>query len=127
MRSLRDALAPTSLVHMYNSYVRSILEYCSPLFIGLSKENCLKLEREQKRFYRFLSYTYNSPTCELFVPLCERRKIFALRLFRQAMATDHILNSQMPLFSRTGRAILPEVLSERRLLTFFPEVCDAPK
>ena len=118
VRSLRDALTPTSLVHVYNSYVRSILEYCSPLFIGLSKENCLKLERVQKRFYRFLSSTCNSPTYELFVPLSERRKVAALKLFRQAMATDHILNSQMPHFSMSGRAILPAVRNERRLRTF---------
>ena len=30
----------------FNSLVRSILEYCAPLFIGMSKNNANKLEKK---------------------------------------------------------------------------------
>ena len=54
VRMLKQNLSPESLMTVYFSIVRSILEYCSPLFVGLDKSSSDKLERVQRRFHRIL-------------------------------------------------------------------------
>ena len=117
IRSLKTVLPPDSLIMIFNSIVRSILEYCSPLFVGLSLENSKRLERVQRRFHRFLC----GKDCEqhFFVTLSQRREKAALKLFDQAMSSDHILHPLVPSVSRSGRVCVPSVIHERRLRSFF--------
>ena len=117
IRLLKANLSNDSLILVYFALIRSILEYCSPLFIGLNKTECYKLEKMQKRFHRILCGT----DCDRhkFETLCFRRNHAAVTLFKDAMACNHILNKYMPMFSRSGRAILQNISQERRLKSFF--------
>ena len=67
-----------------------ILEYCSPLFTGLNKTKCEKLEKIQNRVHRILCGMH----CNLhrFETLYIRRKHAAITLFKKAMSFDCILN-----------------------------------
>ena len=117
VRSLRDVFDTPTLINVFDSIVRSILEYCSPLFIGLSNENSFRLERVQKRFHRFLC----GPECcsHILEPLSKRREAAAVKLFIQAKAQSHVLHCMLPPTSRSGRIILPSVSHQRRILSFF--------
>ena len=120
IRVLRKSLSKDQLLTIYNAVIRAILEYSSPLFIGLSKKNSLKLERVQRRFHRILC----GPYCdEHSLPtLAVRREQAAIRLFKKTQSPDHILNALSPIVSSSGRYLLPYVKNTRRLNSFFPYV-----
>ena len=67
--------------YVFNSLVRSILEYCSLLFVGLSKCNSDKFERIMSRFHRILCGD-DHKACKLhnFESLDARRNQAALKL-----------------------------------------------
>ena len=49
-----QSLTKRDLMQVYNSHIRSILEYNSPLFVGTSKQNSAKIERIRKRCHRII-------------------------------------------------------------------------
>ena len=109
VRNLRDVFDTPTLINVFNSIVRSILEYCSPLFIGLSNENSARLERVQKRFHRFLC---GPECCSHFLELLsKRREAAAIKLFIQAKAPNHVPHSML------AYLLLP-VLAESSYLPF---------
>ena len=54
IRLLKSQVNQEEICTAFNSLVRSILEYCAPLFIGLSKCNANKLEKILSRFHRLI-------------------------------------------------------------------------
>lgn len=117
VRNLKNVFDDQTLFEVFNLLVRSILEYCSPLLIGLSCENASKLERIQKRFHRMMCGS--ECTVHFLEPLEQRREAAAVKLFLQASAKDHVLHNLLPSTSRSGRVLLPRVTHQRRLLSFF--------
>ena len=117
VRSVRGVLSSEALILVYNGLVRSIIEYCSPLFVGLSEENSAKLERIQVRFHRIMC----GKNCarHVFQELRLRRRFAAIRLFNEAADPHHILHRLLPQQSRSGRMLLPSTRFERRLRSFF--------
>ena len=116
VRNLKNVFDTQTLIDVFNSIVRSLLEYCSPLFIGLSNENSVRLQRIQTRFHKYLC----GPECcsHILEPLSKRREAAAVKLFIQAKAQDHVLHCMLPPISRSGRVILPPVSHQRRLRSF---------
>ena len=118
IRVLKYSLSKEQLIMVYNSTIRSILEYASPLFVGLSKKNALKLESVQKRFHRILC----GPHCSehKLVSLEVRRKVAATKLFKKATSPEHIIrvHDLLPIQSSSGRFILPQIKQTRRLHSF---------
>jgi len=51
---LRNVLEKKHLIRVYEALVRSILEYCSPLFIGLNGKNSDLLEKVQRRAHKII-------------------------------------------------------------------------
>ena len=54
LRLLRESLSKKQLTLVYNSLVRSLLEYCGPLFLGMLAKDEHRLEQIQKRFHKIL-------------------------------------------------------------------------
>ena len=54
IRLLKSQVNQEEICIAFNSLVRSILEYCAPLFIGLSKCDAYKLEKNLSCFHRLL-------------------------------------------------------------------------
>ena len=104
----------------FNSLVRSILEYCAPLFIGMSKSNASKLEKKLSRFHRLLcGDNYKTCNSHNFESLDERRKQSALKLFIKSLSKSHILHNISPVISPSGRILLPATKTRLRLNSFF--------
>ena len=117
IRVLRLSLSKDQLIRIYNATIRTILEYSSPLFVGLSKKDSLRLERVQRRFHRILCGSH----CEehSLPTLAVRREHAAIKLFEKTQYVEHILNDLSPLASSSGRFLLPYMKTKRRLNSFF--------
>ena len=118
LRLLKNVISRKDLTRVYNAIVRSRLEYASPLFVGLSSENCRKLERIQRRFHRLLCGQECRDEC--LEPLDGRRLDAAMKLFKQTADVSHVLHHLVPRRSVTGRFLLPAISTTRRLKSFFP-------
>ena len=117
LRILRPSLTNSDMKIVYYGIIRSLLEYCAPLFIGISISDSKRLDRIQHRFHRLLCGNVCPEEC--LQRLDSRRSELALRLFKAAMAKDHILHSYLPMRSRSGRFILPSRRTVRRGKSFF--------
>ena len=117
---LRNVLEKKHLIRVYEALVRSILEYCSPLFIGLNGKNSDLLEKVQRRAHKIIC-NFNC-NCN-FQSISDRRLHCATNLFLNASKDDsHILYNILPNQSkiRLGRFTQPPSASARRINSFVP-------
>ena len=117
LRILRPSLSNANMKTVYYGIIRSLLEYCAPLFVGISITDSKRLDKIQRRFHRLLCGSTCLENC--LQPLDERRAELSLRLLRAAMDEDHILHRDLPARSISGRFILPLRRTERRGKSFF--------
>ena len=125
LRVVRRHLSATDSTLIYNGLIRSLLEYCSPLFVALNSSNCCKLESIQNRAHKIIHG--KSCNCHTFKSLYSRRISAAVKLFLNcAKNHDNVLFSIVPSTSRyrTNRFIQPVSKSSRRLNSFIPFVTD---
>ena len=122
LRVLKPSLSTTQMILVYNSLVRSYLEYCAPLLLGLSETNKLKLEKLQKRFHRIICGKHCEQPC--LTQLDERRRLLSLKFLQKVMSTDHVLYPLLPHRLISGRFRLPSRRTTRRSRSFFPLACE---
>lgn len=121
LRVLRNVLQKEELIAVYSSLLRSLLEYCSPLFIGISKDTSKQLEKLQKRAHKIICG--RGCNCQRFSTISERREIQATALYQKAKINMHPLNCLLPPKSdRTSRYILPLYKTSRRCSSFIPSM-----
>ena len=104
-RTIRSIVSPLQLRILYFSLVRSLIDYCSPVYIGLSSYDSNRLEYLQKRFHRIICSSDCKSQC--LSTLQERRSLLAMKFLAKAMDVDHILFPHLPSRSQFGRFILP--------------------
>ena len=115
---LKKSLSKDQLLMLYNSVARSILEYASPLFVGLSSMKTQRLERVQKRLHRLLC---GSGCKKQTLPaLDERCQKSSTKLLRKILSKGPPFYSIAPEVPPTGRVILPNIQTTRRKTSFFP-------
>ena len=114
---LLRTLPKSYLKTAYIGLIRSRIEYCCPLFVGMLTKDAQKLNKIQKRFHKLLC----GPDCksDCLPSLDVRRNMLALRLFIKTLTPHHILNKFTFKTSPSGRVILPPVSSSRRIRSFF--------
>ena len=70
MKIMKNLLHKRHLILIYNAYLKSLLDYCSPLFIGLPSARTKPIMNLQKKAVRIISRTNNrAHTKELFIEL----------------------------------------------------------
>lgn len=121
VRILRPVLSNDHLKTVYFLLIRSIIEYCSPLFIGLNISDSSRLTKLQKRFHRMLCGSDCVDSC--LPSLDERRSSMSLKLLKDIMNQTHILNQMLPSMSSTGRFLLPRRNTSKRSNCFFLRTC----
>jgi hypothetical protein len=122
LRTISPHLSPERLRVVYFSLVRSILEYCAPLFVKMSANDSARLERVQRRFHRIMHGNDCRKNC--LPSLQERRVALSLKLLAKILTDDHILHKHLPTRSNSGRFILPYRATSRRSNSFFLYVCE---
>ena len=124
LRVISRHLPKVNCIDIYNSLIRTILEYCSPLFVGINVNNSKKLEKIQSRAHRIICGPLCNRNC--LVPLASRRILAAVKLFNIASnCSSNLLHCLIPPRSahNTCRFIQPVFISARRRNSFVPFVC----
>jgi hypothetical protein len=122
LRILKNSLSKEQMILAYNAFARSLMEYCAPLFLGLSVTNARRLEKLQKRLHRVICSKSCSEPC--FESLSKRREMLSLRFLHKIMQPHHILHFLLPVRSSSGRFRLPCRRTTKRSLSFFPLICE---
>lgn len=120
LRVLKPIIDRRELIDVYKGLILSIMDYCSPLMIGLLNKDMQKLERIQRRAHRIICG--DDCCCSLFPDLQNRRKLAAIKHLNDISA-----NPMHPLFhicprrsNSTGRFLQPLCMTSRRRNSFFP-------
>lgn len=121
MRILRRFLTQKSMKLFYSSLIRPLIEYCAPLFVGMSATDTKRLCKLQSRFHRIVCP--QNCTCSFFPDVGERRLILCQNLLREMMDSNHLLFDDLPPVSKTGRFLLPPRRTQQRCNTFILHAC----
>ena len=119
LRILRPIMDRQDLVRVYCGLIRCILEYCSPLMVGMLGRDASILDRIQRRAHRLICGE-SCDDCDFFPDLRSRRTSAAVKLLNAAKNPTHPLHDLYPAVSSSGRLILPHVSTSRRRNSFFP-------
>ena len=107
------------LVQVYRNYIQSIMEYNSPLFVGLNKKNNAMLERINKRCHRIICGL--DCNCDGFPPMSERRLKQATKFFNKIMSPENISHHLVPhSLPRTQHLFIEYMRTDRRAKSFIP-------
>ncbi|KAG8278361.1 hypothetical protein J6590_108252 [Homalodisca vitripennis] len=97
-RSFQDTEA---IIRLYQTLIRSKLEYCAVVWDSITKSDCDKIEILQNKFLRYLYFKRFSRSCPFDFPTSDLRNIFAapkLSLRRKlslASLTHKVLNGSI--------------------------------
>ena len=116
LRTLKPILSTTELRNIYMSLIVSIIEYCSPLFVGINRKNEDVIASIQRRFHNVICHL--NCTCNILPDLTSRRVLASIDLYRKASSPDHLLFSIIPL--KRTRFLQPLARTERRKRAFIP-------
>ena len=122
LRKLRPLVSRNDLHLVYTSCVRSVIEYASPVFVGLNKTLSKKLEKIDRRAHRVMFHDEEF-NCECGMDNIRLRRCQAAKkLFKVATnKEDHMLHRLIPQCHRyTGRRIMPYSRTETRRSSFVP-------
>ena len=119
LRVLKNFLAKDELLLVYGSLLRSLFEYCSPVFVSLPKSNSTRLDRLQRRAHTLICGKECTDTC--FEDLTIRRLQQATKFFKQTQTPSHVLHVLLPrVRENSNRFFLPCFNTARRTASFFP-------
>ena len=118
LRQLKNFLPKSLLFKIYYALIRSRLEYCSAVFVGLSTTESDRLDKIQKRCHKIIC----GEGCDCELPaLRKRRETIALKIFCDMQHPDHILHQLFPAFLPHGKRLAyPLVKTNRRTKSFIP-------
>ena len=120
LRQMKSFVNKDILTLVYSSLVRSILEYCNPLFIGINKKQSKKLEKVRKHCHRIICD--KECKCERFPELRDRRETQAISFFLSMEKHDNILNYLFPRrLTHSQKLAMPLCITNRRLTSFLPQ------
>ena len=121
LKSLKriPSISMSDLRLVYSNYILSVMEYNSPLFVGMNVKDNKRLERVQKRCHLIIC----GPECKCgeFLEVFERREARAMKVFRLMMNPDHISHPLLPRrLPRSGHLLVEPSRSSRRNKSFVP-------
>jgi hypothetical protein len=118
LRKLRPFLSKKELLNVYCGYIRSVIEYGCPLFVGLNITLSEDLEKLQNKALKIISWD------DQFQTLHTRRHTLATKLLYSIQNKKHILNELYPtVLSRCKKFNVIYCKTNRRQNSFFPYLC----
>ncbi len=116
IRTLKSILSVNELRNVYLSLIVSVMEYCSPLFIGINVKISNLVKNIERRFHNIICH-YNCH-CKILPDLTNRRILASKKLFLAASHPSHLLFCIIP--DKRSRFLQPYSYSERRRRAFVP-------
>ena len=120
LRRLRALSVPqASLTRVYYAIIRSVLEYSSPLFVGLNKKHSKVLQRIEKRALKIIS---PDSSCEEQDSVSSRRLMLSSKLWHKIECNQsNLLHLLIPRrLSRSQKYFVEAFRSDKFGKTFFP-------
>ena len=120
VRILRPFLSRSDLACVYKGLILSVIEYCSPLLVGMSSRDRMTMAKLQRRAHNIICG--HDCSCKLFEDLNERRNKAAVKfLLNISRNVNHPLYHLCPArSSRSGNFVQPFCKTSRRRNSFFP-------
>lgn len=107
IRQLKPFLGESDLVIIFNSCIRSVLEYAAPLFVNLQIKQQDLIERIQQRAHKIICGDSDCD-CANFIPLNYRRLMLGMRFFKSLVYDEshplHYLTYRTPMVKNKQRA-----------------------
>lgn len=126
LRVLKNYYCKKELWNVFNTLIRSILEYAHPIFVNLPAKTCVKIELIQKRAHKIICGIANYKNCTdcVLIPLEERRKILAMRLFKKMnLCLNHPLSKLVHRRSERSTAFILPTINTNRYRNGFINSC----
>ena len=121
LKRLKSNLPRACLLSVYNAFILSALEYCSPVFVGVNDVNKEKIEKVRRRCHRIICGC--DCQCSSFTPLWIRRNNRALVFLKQIENENDIIHCLHPRrFQRSQQLEMPTIFTKRRHNSFVPFV-----
>ena len=119
LRKLKPFLSSNQLHTVYLTHIRSLFDYCSPVFVGIGKGLDKKLQRIANRAHRLI-YGNSLRECSC-IKLSQRRELLCQNLFNKILKSNHILHTKLTKPLRTKPSLLHNMpcRTQKRQL-FFP-------
>ena len=126
LKRVRQYLSPEDLHRVYETSIRSIVEYACPAFIGLSSTLEKLLQRIDRRAHRIIDSKGRPASNCSCVPLQARRQQTSLKLFIQCeKEKDHVLHHLIPeRLPNTRRFRIPYSRTDTRKRSFLPYMAE---
>lgn len=123
IRKLKMLISTDRLHDVYSALIRSLLEYASPVFVGLSRRNNDILRRIDRRAHRII-YSGSAECSKCATSIEDRRVRQAVGLFRQVESdSQHILADLLPRkLPKSGHYDFPCVRTDKYARSFLPFV-----
>ena len=121
LKSLKKIPSVTKrdLLQVYNNFILSVMEYNSPLMVGMSQKHNRSLDSIRKRCHRIICGA--GCGCNDFPAVSDRRYARAMRFFSWTMNPKSISNSLLPpQLPRTRHFRLEPMRTTRRAKSFVP-------
>ena len=121
LKSLKriPTVSRADLYQVYCNYILGILEYNSPLFLGISSKNNEKMERIRRRCHRIICGI--ECQCNKFPSVRVRREDQAMKVFKRMMNSTNISHSLLPKrLPRTRHFQIEPMKTARRAKSFVP-------
>lgn len=125
IRKLRNLVSYEELHLVYNALIRSLLEYASPVFVGLNKKLSNRLRKIDTRAHRIMAGCssgdpYSHCSC-VRDSLLQRRITQAEKLYRSIELAPHILSPCLPTrLPTSGHISVPLAHNNTYFHSFFP-------
>ena len=121
LRKLKElpSASKMDLRTIYENFILSVLEYNSPLLVGLNQKNNAKLEKIRKRCHRIICGAHCR--CDVFECLSARRDKTALKVFQKLLSPSCLIHYLTPPFLRSSKRLdVPVQCTSRRSSSFIP-------
>ena len=116
IRILKSILTVNELRTVYMTLIVPVIEYCSPLFVGMNQKMIDIISNIERRFHNIIC-CYNCH-CDFLPNLTHRRLLSSVKLFLAASKPNHVINCLIP--RKHTRYIQPFAKTERRKRSFVP-------
>lgn len=120
LRRLRPFLNPQEMHELYTGYIRSVMEYACPVFVGLNKKLASRLVSADKRAHRII-FREDGRSCNCHVEeITRRRHSISLKLY-DLVENDgnHVINEIIPnRLPHRNRPVIPVCRTQKSHSSF---------
>ena len=122
LRVLKPSISRNSLIYFYCQFIRSLFDYCCPLFVSLNDKNCCILRRLQRRCHNLICGFHCTRNC--LPDLSSRRLTIATHLYYKAYLNPSDMLHKLIPTRRNKRFCQPVSKFSRRYNSFIPYTTD---